>query len=132
MARNRAGRGSVRVRLRRRQWLLDNYGDGTTAPCSIRWDQNCAGTVDINTCTIDRWPIPGAQGGRYVEGNIRPACDYCNKHHGTDLSKRMQAKSQRIQFDKWQNEYEYEKQRRKKESQARKWKSGRRRRGGKR
>lgn len=77
---NRNARGSSEDRRRRRQWLLDSFGDGTEAPCSY-----CQIPVDFETITADRHPIPGCRGGRYVRGNIRPACGPCNSKHGATL-----------------------------------------------
>lgn len=39
-----------------------------------------------NTVTVDRWPIPGIEGGRYVRGNIRPACSYHNSKDGAMIA----------------------------------------------
>ena len=78
-------RGSAAERRRRRQWLLDEFGDGSSAPCLLRVSPRCAGTVDAATMQVDRYPIPGCEGGRYVRGNIRPACGPCNNHDGQVL-----------------------------------------------
>jgi hypothetical protein len=78
---NRNARGNSRDRQARRQWLLDTFGDGTTAPCAF----GCGTRVTIDTVTADRFPVPGCDGGRYVRGNIRPACGPCNSKHGGAL-----------------------------------------------
>jgi hypothetical protein len=73
---NRNARGSSYSRRRRRQWLLDTFGDGTKAKC-----YRCDVELTDGTITVDRI-IPGCQGGRYVRGNIRPACLHCNSETG--------------------------------------------------
>jgi hypothetical protein len=82
---NRNERGSSAQRRARRQWLLDTYGDGETAPCMIEFDGNCLGEVDAVTMTVDRYPVPGVDGGTYAMDNIRPGCGPCNSRSGTAL-----------------------------------------------
>lgn len=77
---NRNDRGSAVDRRARKRWLLDTFGDGTHAACRFCWT-----TLDESTITVDRYPVPGCQGGRYVRGNIRPACGPCNSIHGGSL-----------------------------------------------
>jgi hypothetical protein len=67
---NSNSRGSSEDRRRRRRFLLDTFGDGTTAPCSF---DGCPEVLTFETITVDRI-IPGALGGRYTRDNIRPAC----------------------------------------------------------
>lgn len=81
---NRNERGNTTVRRARKQWLLDTFGDGDTAPCSLTWDENCLGTVDRTTLTVDRI-IPGIENGTYAHDNIQPACGPCNSRHGSYL-----------------------------------------------
>lgn len=73
--------GSSYDRRRRKQWLLDTFGNGVTALCSF----GCGTLVDIVTLTVDRFPIPGVHGGTYRRENIRPACGPCNSKHGGSL-----------------------------------------------
>ena len=73
---NRNARGSAEGRRRRKAWMLVVFGDGTTAPC-----YRCGIRLTFTTMTVDRI-IPGAEGGRYVRGNIRPACGPCNSETG--------------------------------------------------
>lgn len=56
------------------------FGDGVTVKCST-----CPTMLDIVTLTIDRYPIPGCQGGTYRRGNIRPMCGPCNSALGGAL-----------------------------------------------
>lgn len=75
--------GSSANRRVRRRWLLKTFGDGTTAPCSF----GC-GTMLVDDKTapnhiwVDRYPIPGKDGGTYKRGNIRPACGPCSCAEG--------------------------------------------------
>jgi 5-methylcytosine-specific restriction endonuclease McrA len=73
---NRNARGSSRDRKLRRRWLLVQFGDGHKAPC-----YRCDIPLDDSTITVDRI-VPGAHGGRYTHGNIRPACQKCNSETG--------------------------------------------------
>ncbi|QXJ40726.1 HNH endonuclease [Curtobacterium phage Parvaparticeps] len=82
---NSDSRGSAASRRARKQWLLDEFGDGTTAPCAF----GCGVHVNFQTITVDRFPIPGAQGGRYVRGNIRPACEPCNREDGYRIQREL-------------------------------------------
>lgn len=78
---NQNSRGSSEQRRQRKQWLLTTFGDGTTAPCSF----GCGQLLTMATLTVDRFPLPGCQGGTYMRGNIRPACGPCNSAHGGAL-----------------------------------------------
>jgi hypothetical protein len=70
---NANDRGSATDRRRRKQFLLDTHGNGTTAPCAF-----CGRALTFETVTVDRFPTPGRLGGRYTRDNIRPACGPCN------------------------------------------------------
>jgi hypothetical protein len=74
-------RGNTEDRRRRRQWLLDTYGDGTAAPCWLAIPGVCAGTVTAETLSVER-VRPGHAGGTYRRDNIRPACAPCQSHQG--------------------------------------------------
>lgn len=78
---NSNDRGSAAQRRVRKQWLLDQFGNGTVAPCAF----DCGTLVDLSTVTVDRHPTPGCRGGRYTKDNIRPACGQCNSRHGGGL-----------------------------------------------
>jgi 5-methylcytosine-specific restriction endonuclease McrA len=77
-------RGSAAERRARRQWLLDTFGDGVTVMCFLELSDHCEMDLTIDTLTVDRI-IPGRLGGRYVRGNIQPACRPCNDHQGGKL-----------------------------------------------
>lgn len=83
---NKNSRGSSYDVRRRKQWLLDTFGDGTHVDCAL----GCGIVLDFGTVTVDRI-VPGALGGRYVQGNIRPACQSCNSIEGNRLRARMKA-----------------------------------------
>lgn len=72
-------RGNTRTRRQRRQWLLDTFGDGETAPC-----YRCGEELDDSTVQADRIKA-GMDGGTYERGNIRPACGPCNIATGNQL-----------------------------------------------
>ncbi len=80
---NRNDRGSAKSRRDRKQWLLDTFGDGTFVDCHF-----CQIVLDFGTLTVDRI-LAGILGGRYVKGNIRPACITCNSLDGTALRERL-------------------------------------------
>lgn len=82
---NTNSRGSAQERRARKQWLLDTFGDGTWADCHF-----CRLVLDFGTITVDRI-IPGCQGGRYVRGNIRPACLRCNSIDGNIIREQARA-----------------------------------------
>jgi len=73
---NGNARGSAEDRRRRKQWLLDTFGDGQRADC-----YHCAIVLTFDTITVDRI-IPGCQGGTYRRDNIRPSCGFCNSSLG--------------------------------------------------
>jgi hypothetical protein len=58
-------------------WMLAEFGDGISCVCSF-----CGCVLLYSTMTKDRWPIPGRKRGRYVKGNVRPACMSCNASEG--------------------------------------------------
>lgn len=77
---NRNARGSAADRRRRREWLVAEFGDGVTVVCST-----CPAVLTVDTVTVDRYPLAGCDGGRYVRGNIRPMCGTCNSSSGGKL-----------------------------------------------
>jgi hypothetical protein len=83
-------RGSSTDRRRRRQWLLDTYGDGTTAPCWLAVPGVCAGPVTAETLSVERVK-PGHAGGTYARENIRPACQPCQSHQGGSFTRDLVA-----------------------------------------
>lgn len=78
---NGMSRGGAPARRARKHWLLETFGDGRTALCSF----GCGTVLTFETLTVDRYPVPGCRGGRYVRGNIRPACQPCNSTNGGAL-----------------------------------------------
>lgn len=69
-------RGNAEDRRRRKQWLLEQFGNGEQAPCRF-----CGVLLTYGTITVDRI-VPGARGGTYRRGNIAPACADCNSRYG--------------------------------------------------
>lgn len=74
---NRNARGSAASRRALKAWMLTEFGDGVTAPCSF-----CGATLTAETMTKDRHPVAGRHGGKYERGNVRPACMSCNASEG--------------------------------------------------
>lgn len=77
---NKGQAGSSYDRRARKRWMLTEFGDGTTAPCSF---PGCDTILTFETMTTDRYPIPGESGGTYRRNNIRPACGPCNSRDGS-------------------------------------------------
>lgn len=77
---NTNARGGSPARRTRKQWLLDEFGDGKTVACAFE----CGTVLDIDTVSPDRI-IPGCDGGTYRRGNIRPACVPCQSKQGGAL-----------------------------------------------
>lgn len=71
-------RGNCYDRRRRREWLLNPEsgfnGDGVQVPC-----YHCGRSVNYGDMDVDRFPICGHDGGRYVRSNIVPSCSTCNR-----------------------------------------------------
>lgn len=59
-------------------WMLAEFGDGITAPCAF----GCGRRLFYSEMTKDLHPRPARRGGRYVRGNVRPACLSCNARDG--------------------------------------------------
>jgi hypothetical protein len=57
--------------------MLATFGDGISAPCAF-----CGRHLLYSQMTKDRFPKPGRKGGKYVKGNVRPACLSCNAAEG--------------------------------------------------
>jgi len=77
-------RGSAATRRARKRWLLDTFGDGVTVMCHLEVSDECEMDLTLETLTVDRI-VPGCEGGRYVRGNIQPACKPCNDLQGGRL-----------------------------------------------
>lgn len=82
---NRNARGGSPQRRARKLWLLSPAagfgGDGEKVPCAM----GCGEPLTFETLTVDRYPIPGCEGGGYSRGNIRPACARENYSQGGRL-----------------------------------------------
>lgn len=76
--------GSAKQRRRRRQWLLNTFGDGERALCHV-----CREVwVDIATMFVGRI-VPGHQGGTYRRTNVRPECQRCSCVEGARVRNAM-------------------------------------------
>lgn len=78
---NTNARGSAASRRIRKRWLLEQFGDGETCVCST-----CPVVLTFDTLTVDRYPVPGVDGGTYRRGNIRPQCAGCASKQGGEMS----------------------------------------------
>lgn len=87
--RNSNERGGSADRRRRRQWLLNVFGDGTFAPCH---EGECDTLVDLDTLHVDRI-LPAHQGGTYRRDNIRPHCPYHSRLQGARIRWELKKKA---------------------------------------
>lgn len=89
---NTNDRGSAEARRRRKRWLLATFDvdlGPELARCSF---DECDEILDFESITVDRFPVRGADGGRYTRDNIRPACSTHNCGDGSaDGSRRAHA-----------------------------------------
>jgi 5-methylcytosine-specific restriction endonuclease McrA len=69
-------RGSAADRRARLAWIFRVFGVDGIVTCTF-----CAVPLLPEDCTVDRI-VPGCKGGRYVRGNIRPACKPCQDEQG--------------------------------------------------
>lgn len=81
---NRNDRGSAESRRRRKLWLIETYGwpDLVDPYAGLVLCWRCDVPLTFEDITVDRWPVAGCDGGRYVQGNIRPCCWICNVEDG--------------------------------------------------
>lgn len=84
-------RGSSADRRARKTWLLEMYGDGQEAPCSLELSDRCLVFVTFSTISVDRI-VPGRLGGTYRRENIRPACEPCQSLQGGQLAHQVRAR----------------------------------------
>lgn len=92
---NANARGNSRDRAARRKWLVTAWRadedvymtvtvDSVADPVPACRCYRCGALLTEQTVTVDRI-VPGCKGGRYVRGNIRPACAGCNSETGGGL-----------------------------------------------
>lgn len=74
-------RGNSKDRRRRKQAMLDHYGNGEWCLCAT-----CPTVLDAETMTVDCWPVPRCEGGTYGVptdmSNVRPQCERCSWRQG--------------------------------------------------
>lgn len=68
-------RGNARNRRARRQFLWEMHGGYALGYVFCKW---CKVRLAVNEFQIDRYPICGHDGGKYLDDNIVPACEQCN------------------------------------------------------
>jgi len=71
---NQNVRGNTRDRARRKAWLMQHWASDSIGYVRC---YRCGIMLNEERLTVDRI-VPGNKGGRYVRGNIRPACRHCN------------------------------------------------------
>lgn len=80
-ASNANDRGNTEARRKRKQALLERDGNGEFALCAT-----CPTIVDYESATVDRYPLAGADGGKYGPptdlSNVRLQCDRCAPKQG--------------------------------------------------
>lgn len=83
-------RGNSTDRRRRKQNMLDHFGNGEWCVCST-----CPTVLDFETMTVDCWPVPRCEGGTYGVpsdmGNVRPQCERCSWRQGGAMGARRKA-----------------------------------------
>lgn len=90
-ATNRNSRGSATARRRRKQFLLNKFGNGETCACS-----HCPAILTFETVNVDR-KIPGWKGGTYRRDNIQPSCADCGSKQGGQMGQEArQAKRETV------------------------------------
>jgi hypothetical protein len=77
--------GSAETRRKRKQWLLDTFGNGQVAFCGF---PGCKALLTFTSLTVDRYPDVG---GSYRRGNIRPACATCQNRQGNAIMRAIVA-----------------------------------------
>jgi hypothetical protein len=78
---NRNDRGSSYSRRRRREWLVERFGDGVHVACFLQRSPHCLYVLDVDNVSADRLRL-GVDGGSYKRSNIQPACLPCQCHQG--------------------------------------------------
>lgn len=75
---------------------------GQRAPCAF----GCGTVLTFTTATLDRYPIPGRDGGTYHIDNVRLACRSCNSGDGAVNSRAssVTAGMTRAQRRRWKRE----------------------------
>lgn len=87
---NRNDRGSSYSRRRRREWLVEEFGDGEFVACFLQRSRYCLYVLDVDTVSPDRLHL-GADGGSYRRGNIQPACLPCQCDQGGEVGQARRA-----------------------------------------
>lgn len=84
---NTNARGSSADRRARREFLVSPEsgwtGNGREVVCAF---PECVTVLTVDTVTVDRWPVPGINGGTYARDNIRPACPTHNYGEGWSIA----------------------------------------------
>lgn len=87
---NRNDRGSSYSRRRRREWLVEQFGDGLFVACFLQSSPYCLYVLDVDNVSADRLRL-GVDGGSYRRGNIRPSCGPCQADQGGEVGQQRKA-----------------------------------------
>lgn len=90
---NRNDRGSSYSRRRRREWLVEEFGDGEHVACFLQRSAHCLYVLDVTNVSADRIVL-GVDGGTYRRSNILPACLPCQCHQGGQVGPAQKAARQ--------------------------------------
>lgn len=83
--------GNSYTRRARRSWMWDRFSVNGLIRCF-----HCPALLTKEEFHVDRWPLCGHDGGRYVRGNIVASCMKCNSGRcgKTCLRKRKRTKKE--------------------------------------
>jgi hypothetical protein len=87
---NRNDRGSSYQRRRRREWLVEEFGDGEFVACFQQISPYCLYVLDKDNVSPDRIRL-GVDGGSYRRGNILPSCLPCQCYQGGQVGPAQKA-----------------------------------------
>jgi hypothetical protein len=87
---NRNDRGSSYTRRRRREWLVEEYGDGEFVACFLQRSPLCLYVLDKDNVSPDR-QVLGVNGGSYARSNILPSCLPCQCDQGGEVGQAQKA-----------------------------------------
>lgn len=81
LAPSRQVRGNSYDRRRRREWIIEQFAERDSRGRLWIRCEHCKKRMWARSrkWQVDRFPLCGHAGGRYVRGNIVPACSQCNK-----------------------------------------------------
>lgn len=78
---SRQVRGNSYDRRRRREWIIEQFAERDSRGRLWIRCEHCKKRMWARSrkWQVDRFPVCGHAGGRYVRGNVVPSCSQCNK-----------------------------------------------------